>query len=64
MVRRSGGRQARQALRSAPLAEDIKPVRPGIASGRYRPLGESAIAAIDANIFRILEEVGFADAAV
>ncbi|MFQ5547189.1 MAG: trimethylamine methyltransferase family protein [Woeseia sp.] len=62
MARRSGGRAARQALRSAPLAEDIKPVHPGELGGQYTPLTEQGIAAIDANIFRILEEVGFNDA--
>ncbi len=62
MARRSGGRQARVALRSAPLAEDIKPVHPGERGGQYRPLSDADIAAIDANIFRILEEVGFGQA--
>ncbi|MFQ6005110.1 MAG: trimethylamine methyltransferase family protein [Woeseia sp.] len=62
MGRRSGGRAARQALRSAPLAEDIKPVHPGELGGQYRPLTGEGIAAIDANVFRILEEVGFNDA--
>lgn len=62
MVRRSGGRRARQALRSAPLAEGIKPVHPGELGGQYTPLTEEDIAAIDANVFRILEEVGFNDA--
>lgn len=62
MARRSGGRRARQALRSAPLAEDIKPVRPGELGGQYTPLSEADIAAIDANVFRILEEVGFSEA--
>ena len=62
MARRSGGRQARKALRSAPLAEDVKPVHPGVLGGRYRPLSDDDVAAIDANIFRILEEVGFNDA--
>lgn len=62
MARRSGGRQARQALRSAPLSEAMKPVHPGEVGGRYRPLDEAGITAIDANIFRILEEVGFNDA--
>lgn len=59
MVRRTGGRQARKALRSAPLAENVRPVHPGERGGAYRPLGDEQIAAIDANIFRILEEVGF-----
>ena len=62
MARRSGGRQARQALRSAPLAEEAKPVHPGEEGGRYLPLSDSDVANIDANIFRILEEVGFNDA--
>ncbi len=62
MPRRSGGRQARKALRSAPLAEELKPVHPGELGGQYRPLTDADIAAVDANIFRILEEVGFNDA--
>ncbi len=62
MARRSGGREARKALRSAPLAEETKPVHPGESGGQYRPLTESSIAAINDNIFRILAEVGFNDA--
>jgi len=62
MARRSGGRQARKALRSAPLAEEVKPVHPGELGGRYRPLSDSDVAAIDDNIYKILEEVGFNDA--
>jgi trimethylamine--corrinoid protein Co-methyltransferase len=50
------------ALRSAPLAEDIKPVHPGETGGQYKPLDDSGISQITENIFRILEEVGFADA--
>ena len=62
MARRSGGRRARQALRKAPLAEEMKPVHPGELGGQYTPLSETDIAAIDANVFRILEEVGFSEA--
>lgn len=62
MARRSGGRQARHALRSAPLADDIKPVNPGELGGRYRTFTDEDLTAIDRNIFRILEEVGFAQA--
>ena len=62
MARRSGGRQARQALRAAPLAEEIKPVHAGETGGRYKPLSDNDIARIKANIFRILEEIGFGDA--
>ena len=62
MARRSGGRRARHALRSAPLAEHIKPVNPGELGGRYKPLTDADVAAIEENIFRILEEVGFNEA--
>lgn len=62
MARRMGGRQARKALRSAPLEEDIKPVHPGEQGGAYKPLSDDGIAQIEANIYRILEEVGFNDA--
>ncbi len=31
--RRAGGRAARQALRAAPLAEDLRPIRPGLEGG-------------------------------
>ena len=62
MARRSGGRQARHALRSAPLEETMKPVRPGERGGRYHPFSDRDLEAIVANIYRILEEVGFKDA--
>ena len=62
MARRSGGRQARHALRAAPLADDIKPVNPGELGGSYQPLSDTAVAAIYDNIFRILEEIGFNEA--
>ncbi len=61
MPRRSGGRRARRAERAAPLAEAIKPVRPGQTGGQYRPLSEAGVAAIADNAFRILADVGFAD---
>jgi len=62
MARRAGGRKARVALRSAPLAEDIKPVHAGETGGQYRPLDDSGVAQITDNVFRILEQVGFGDA--
>ena len=62
MARRSNARQAKIALRKAALAEDLKPVRAGMLGGRYRPLTDADIAQIDATVFRILDEVGFADA--
>lgn len=60
--RRRGGRLARQALRAAPLAEDIRPVRPGMESGRYRVLNDEDILRIHHAALDILETVGLADA--
>ncbi len=60
--RRRGGRDARRALRAQPLADDIRPVRPGMSGGRYRPLDDSAIGRIHEAVLQVLEEIGFADA--
>jgi trimethylamine--corrinoid protein Co-methyltransferase len=62
MGRRSGGRQAKIALRKAALSDHLKPVRAGETGGQYKPLTESDIEAIDNTVFKILDEVGFADA--
>ena len=62
MARRSGGRRARKAERAAPLAEAVKPVRPGQTGGRFQPLSADGVLAIADNAFRILDQVGFADA--
>ena len=35
--RRAGGRTARRMERAAPLAAELRPVRPGLAGGQYRP---------------------------
>jgi trimethylamine--corrinoid protein Co-methyltransferase len=50
------------ALRSAPLTEALKPVRPGESAGTFRPLSDADVSAVVDNSFRILEEVGFAQA--
>jgi trimethylamine--corrinoid protein Co-methyltransferase len=62
MNRRSGGRRARVALRAAPLGEEHKPVRPGETGGQFRPLKKEDVDAVVKNVFRILAEIGFADA--
>lgn len=62
MARRAGGRRSRVALRSAPLAEELKPVHPGETGGHYKPLTEDQVGAVVENAYRILEEVGFAQA--
>jgi len=50
------------ALRTAPLAAEYRPVRPGESGGQFKPLGKKGIAALRKNIFRILDEIGFSDA--
>jgi len=62
MRRRSGGRQAKIALRKTALADHLKPVHAGETGGQYRPLKDGDIKAIDSTVFKILEEVGFAQA--
>ena len=61
-ARRSGGREARRALRAAPLADDIRPIRPGLEGGRYKPLAENEIERIHEAVLTVLETVGFANA--
>ncbi|WP_438957153.1 trimethylamine methyltransferase family protein [Cognatiyoonia sp.] len=60
--RRSGGRAARTALRSAKLAEDLRPVRAGLPGGTYKPLSDADIQAIHEAALVALEEIGLIDA--
>jgi len=60
--RRSGGRSARLALRAAPLAKDVRPVRPGMDGGTFRPLSDAAMARIHQAALDALEQIGLADA--
>ena len=60
--RRSGGRAARHALRNAPLAEDVRPLSPGLPGGQYKPLSETELEKIHAAALTALEEIGLADA--
>lgn len=59
---RRSGREARRALRSGPLPEHLRPVQPGMSSGRYRPLSEADVLSIHRTALRLLSEVGLADA--
>ncbi len=59
---RSGGRAARVALRNAPLAANMRPVRPGLPGGTYKPLGDADIARIHNAALEALELIGLADA--
>ena len=60
--RRSGGREARRAMRAAPLADDVRPIRPGLEGGRYKPLGQDDLERIHEAVLTLLETVGFANA--
>ena len=61
-ARRAGGRAARRMERAAPLAEELRPVRAGLAGGQYRPLDAAAVKAIDSAVYQILEEIGLSQA--
>ncbi len=60
--RRAGGRAARQALRAAPLAEDLRPVRAGLEGGTYAPLTEAGVARIHQAALDALEQIGLSQA--
>ena len=60
--RRSGGRSARQALRSSPLADDVRPIRPGLEGGTYSPLTATQVEQIHQAALTALETIGLADA--
>lgn len=61
-LKRAGGRKARQQLRKAPLAEDIRPVRGGLVGGQYEPLSNLDCVRIHKTALEILEQIGVADA--
>ncbi len=55
---RRGGREARIAARAAGQAVDERPVQPGLAGGKYRPLTDSDMTSIYETALELLEEVG------
>lgn len=59
---RSGGRAARRAARAAPLADHLRPVRPGMSGGTYRPLTQEGMERIHLAALDALEQIGLADA--
>ena len=59
MARRAGGREARKALRAAPLTEENKPVRPGQSGGRFMPLSDDELKRVHEAMLDLLENVGF-----
>ncbi|OQM73695.1 trimethylamine methyltransferase family protein [Manganibacter manganicus] len=60
--RRAGGREARRAMRAAPLADDVRPVRAGLEGGSYGPLKPGDMERIHEAVLTLLERVGFANA--
>ncbi len=60
--RRSGGRAARKASRSAPLSDALRPIRPGLEGGRYKPLTDIDMTNIHTAVLDALETIGLADA--
>jgi trimethylamine--corrinoid protein Co-methyltransferase len=61
-ARRAGGRQARVAMRAAPLADDVRPIRPGMPGGRYQPLDPAGVEKIHQSALQALEEIGLSNA--
>ena len=61
-MRRAGGREARKALRAAPLADEDRPVRPGQLGGRFRPLTKEQLVLVHEAMLDLLENVGFSRA--
>ncbi|MFM7045979.1 MAG: trimethylamine methyltransferase family protein [Ilumatobacteraceae bacterium] len=59
---RRGGREARRALRAAPLANEIRPVNPGMESGRYKVLTDAEVVRVHEAALDVLEHIGLADA--
>ena len=59
---RSGGRAARRAARAAALPDNLRPVRPGLTGGQYKPLSDSDVLKIHHASLDALETIGLADA--
>lgn len=59
---RSGGRAARRAARAAPLAEHLRPIRPGMEGGQYAPLTPADLDRIHNAALEALETIGLVDA--
>ena len=62
MARRPSARQAKLKERKAVLAEELKPVHAGFSGGQFKPLTDEDADSIIEAAYKILEEVGFADA--
>ncbi len=61
-ARRSGGRANKVAVRAAPLADNLRPVRAGMPGGRYKPLTDEGMKKIHASALEALEVIGLSQA--
>ena len=61
-AKRSGGRSARIAKRSAPPPPESRAVKPGMPGGSFQPLSVSQMEKIFDSALELLEEVGMAQA--
>jgi trimethylamine---corrinoid protein Co-methyltransferase len=61
-ARRSGGRASRIAVRTAPLADGLRPVRAGLEGGQYKPLSDASVLRIHEAALDALETIGLANA--
>jgi len=59
---RAGGRSARRAARAAPLAEHLRPIRPGLEGGRFAPMTAAELDQIHNAALTALETIGLIDA--
>lgn len=59
---RSGGRAARRAARAKALPDHMRPIRPGMEGGAYKPLSDKGVADIHNAALEALETVGLCDA--
>ena len=59
---RSGGRAARRAARAAALPDHLRPIRPGMEGGTYKPLTPRQVEQIHQAALTALETIGLADA--
>ena len=60
--RRTSARETRRAARTAPLPDNIRPVRPGMTGGNYKPLAAADVLRIHHAALDVLENIGLADA--
>lgn len=59
---RSGGRNARRSARASALPDSLRPVRPGMEGGTFKPLSDADILKIHNSALEALETIGLADA--